>query len=277
MVHRRLTALLVLISFFLAFVVPRPVSAGGEPPLVLGETGFVNIVALHDGVAVRINDERVGVTPLAVHEVQAGRHLIQVSHPDQHKWLEKDFKAEIDVTVGDTVVVQVRFVQSYTINSMPYGATVTAAGEVIGRTPFYIQVEEMTTRPVVVSKHGFMDSTIVVGADDVKYFDIRLKSRLLSSADVPPNAFSMKKKSRSNTPLLATLGLSLAAGGLALYFRTRADNRYDRYLATGKPQKLSRFYNDAKRLDRFAAASFAVFQVSFGISFVLFLKRAKQN
>ena len=274
---KRSVGFLVLASFISTFVLPSVATARKLQPSGLSETGFIKITTLHSGVAVRIDEKFVGLTPLEIQEVAAGEHSIEASHPDQHQWLQRDFNAVVDVVPGDTALVVVLFEQNYSINSTPYGATVTDDGKVVGQTPLYIQVKEMTSRPIVLSQHGFLDSTIVLGINSDRFFNIKLKREQAHGLVLPSSAFKVKKKRRPRTPFLATLGLSLVAGSLALFFRNKADNRYNRYLKTGEPRALSNLYSDAKRFDKFAAASFGVFQASLGASFVLFLKGTSQK
>jgi hypothetical protein len=68
------------------------------------------------------------------------------------------------------------------------------------------------------------------------------------------------------------LGTTLLAGGASLCLKGEADERYDRYLRAGSPAAMNRYYDQACRLDRYAAVAYGTFQISFLLWVVFFLK-----
>ncbi len=238
--------------------------------------GFLSLKTAHIGLEVKVDDKLAGHTPLNLLRLPAGSHRLQVSHPDRTSWLENDWLSEFEIAGGDTLEVDVRFERSFSINSMPYGAGVLLDGEPAGETPLFFKLPERETRQVTLRIAGYRDSSFVVGDDATRFFNIDL----LRSADQDlarkMDTFRVERKSKNNKRFLAVLGLTAAAGSLALLFRNKADNSYDRYLNTGEPARFSKEYDDAKKFDKLAAASFATFQVSFVVSFYFFLRRADQ-
>ncbi|MBC7185740.1 MAG: hypothetical protein H5U38_01765 [Calditrichaeota bacterium] len=68
------------------------------------------------------------------------------------------------------------------------------------------------------------------------------------------------------------LGATVLAGGASIYLKSSADDRYERYLRAGSPEAMNRYYDEACRLDRYAAAAYGTFQVSFVLWVIFFLK-----
>ncbi len=232
---------------------------------------YLLVRTAYSGLEVLIDGKPVGRTPLEVVAISPGRHKLVVEHPNRHNWNEHDFMREIEIAGSDTLDVRVIFQHSYSINSRPFGATVFVQNEKAGETPTRILLQDQEVAEVGLQKVGYRDTTFTVGETDQRLFNIVL----LPKPDLQPAlGRDVAKKTSKKLPFLATLGVSLAAGGLALYFRTKADDRFEQYQRTGDPREFDRLFDDAKRFDKFAAASFGVFQVSFALSFFFFLKRA---
>lgn len=68
------------------------------------------------------------------------------------------------------------------------------------------------------------------------------------------------------------LGATVLGGGASMYLKSSADDRYERYLRAGSPAAMNRYYDEACRLDMYAAAAYGMFQVSFVLWVIFFLK-----
>jgi hypothetical protein len=68
------------------------------------------------------------------------------------------------------------------------------------------------------------------------------------------------------------LGATVLAGSASMHLKSTADDRYERYLRAGSPAAMNRYYDEACRLDRYAAAAYGTFQVSFVLWVIFFLK-----
>jgi len=243
-----------------------------RPGLSIDEKGYIKIETPYQGLDVSVDGQFVGATPLAVLAVATGAHKVRVRHPSRYNWNEQDFTEEINVSAGDTVSIKAIFKKSYAINSHPFGAGAFLERKKVGETPVRVLLGENESADVTLNLAGYRDTTFTIGQSRELLFDIRLQPL---RPTMGPDAVRISNKVRYKMPFLVSLGTALVTGGLALYFRTKADDRFDQYLKTGEPRAFSRLYNDAKRFDKFAAASFGVFQVSFAFSFFFFLKRTK--
>lgn len=241
--------------------------------LTTDEKGYIKIETPYQGLDVSIDGQFVGYTPLEeVLAVTPGPHTIRVRHPSRYNWNELDFTQDINASPGDTLSIEAIFQKNYSINSHPFGAQVFLALKSVGETPVRVLLKENESADVTLNLAGYRDTTFTIGKDNERLFDIRLHSL---QPTMRPDAVRLNNKARYKMPFLVSLGTALVSGGLALYFRTKADDRFDQYLRTGESRKFKRLFNDSKRFDKFAAASFGVFQVSFAFSFFFFLKRAK--
>jgi len=204
-------------------------------------------------------------------KLRAGKHRVTVSPPNKYNWLARAWSDEVMVTHGDTTAVQAVFTRSYAIRSEPFGAAVYMDGVHIGTTPFQLTLPENEAKNLTLTRTGYLDTTFAVGMSDRVLFDVSLRQarhiseQLLNQAR--PGASPTVRKL-----IYAGVGLAAFSGGMALYFRSRANDRFDRYKRTGNPALFNKFYDDARKFDKFATGSFAVFQVSFIATFALFLR-----
>ncbi len=93
-------------------------------------------------------------------------------------------------------------------------------------------------------------------------------SRPVISARLPVDA----RKQRDARLAWVFLGTTVLAGGASMYLKSAADDQYDRYLHAGSPEAMNRYYDEALRLDRYAATAYGTFQVSFLLWVYFFLK-----
>lgn len=273
---RRAIALFLLTSFIVSMMVPRPGYAQDNSQRK-DTAGYLAIETDHRGLEVTVDGRFKGLTPTGILELPAGTHRIVVRHPSRSNWLDQDWMKEVQIAPGDTVVVDVVFKRSYSINSEPFGAEVFLDGEKVGETPLFIKLREGETTHVTLSHEGYQDTTVTLGGNRTRFLALEL-TPVTKEADLylPDEIVQEQEHSTSKVLLYSAMGLSVVSGALALYFRDRGNDSYDRYLSTGDPAQFNQFYDDAKRYDRYAAASFVTFQVGFVASFYLFLRIANR-
>ena len=262
---------LVLSLFFVLFSA-HLVDAGSltklSPP---EEKGYLLIHTRHSGLEVFIDGQVAGLTPLRIQSLGAGIHQIKVNPPDELNWLSNAWVKNVGVTAGDTTKIQVLFQRIYTIHTDPFGAEVLMDNLKIGETPFYLKLFENEWKNITLIKEGFRDTSIAVGLSDQEIFRVKLQQRD-KKRDELIRIQSIHKARKAKKLIYSGFALALLSGGLALYFRGKANDRFDRYRSTGNPRVFNKSLDDAKKFDKFAAVSFGVFQVSFVFSFVMFLK-----
>lgn len=274
----RITLLLLTVTLCGYFgELPLSYGAGPRPEYPADEDGYLMLETKHEGLEVKIDGRFIGITPLGYIALPPGLHKVRISPPLPGNWLDAGWLENVRVSPADTLRVPVVFETSYSIRSTPYAAKVLLDTDEIGQTPIFFKLFENERKYVTLLKHGFADTTFAVGLAEKRFFDIKLKRRV-EDIEISRAAINdkLRNSSQSKLRLYAAGGLALVSGALALYFRGKGNGRYDRYRSTGEPGAADRFFADAKRYDRFAAAAFGVFQVSFVASFYFFLKDANR-
>ena len=238
------------------------------------EWGYLKIITRQHGLAVKIDGNLTGFSPLEILTLAPGLHRVQVGYPKQANWLDRDWIGEVNIAAGDTSTIEVLFKKNYSINSQPFGAAVLVDNQKLGETPTFLKFDETEIKQITLSKAGYQDTILTLGSSNIQFFDIKLRM----NAEEPnliltPGEFSIKKKSKTNRSLFAAIGLTVVSGALGVYFRKKANNEFDQYLQSGDPQRFNESFDQSKKFDNYAAVSFAAFQTSFVLSFYLFLKK----
>lgn len=268
-------ALVFLLLFSLILYTCMPVRLNAQIQTEKNEdsSGYLEVSTEHRGLEVTIDGQFKGLTPTGILALSPGSHRIVVSHPSRKNWLDQDWSEEVQIVPGDTVTVEVTFEKSYSINSEPYGADVFVDGEKVGETPLFIKLPGQESKQLKLSYQGYRDTTLTLSGDVARFVDIELTPEVqkpdLSVSDTVIG--QQQSQSKKKLLLYSAIGLSVVSGTLALFFREKANDNYDQYLTTGDPSRFNAFYDDARKFDRFAAASFVTFQVGFVASFYLFL------
>ncbi len=236
----------------------------------------MRIQTSHENLRVFVDGRAMGVTPLGVLKLPTGEHQLLLPHPNRVNWLDRDWVANVMIPEGDTLVVEVVFENSFKIDSQPFGAALFLNEKQIGTTPYFLKLRETDAASVRLHKAGFVDTTLYIQGAGPRHFEVTLRPVEPSLQFQTRRAQTERRRSKFKKIMYSTLGLAVASGALALYFRKKGNDSYDRYLSTGDPQRFNRFLDDAKRYDRYAAISFGMFQASFAVSFYLFIKEVNR-
>jgi len=274
----RFTVKILILSIFSTLVLPQNVYSFAwrnlqEPQ----DQGVLILGTERSGLAVRVDGKFVGFTPIPELVLSSGTHKITVRNPYRANWLDQDWFADVRISPGDTLRVRPIFKKSFSINSTPFGASVFVQNRKIGETPVFFMLEEDEVGFLTLTKDGFVETTFTIGETEQRFFNITLKPQKQPiDLTVVSTDFEYDKKPISKKYFYSALGLAVISGALALYFRSEGNSNFDRYLETGNPELMDKYFNKAEKFDRFAAVSFGTFQVSFIMSFYLFLKQANR-
>lgn len=271
----KITTLFVLFFFTLQLIFSTNLSAGHKKQAIQENHGNLVLLTRHHGLTVKVDGELAGYTPLEALTLTPGLHKIQVANPFQSNWLDQDWFANVQIQANDTLKIKVIFKKSYSVNSTPYGAQVYFKNKYLGETPLFFTLNEDETGELKLSKMGFRDTTLVIGKTEQRFFKIQLEP-IKRFKGILTSKGKMERRPKSRKLMYASLAVSAVSGALALYFRDQGNENFNRYLQTGNPELMDRYFNNAKKFDRLAAISFGVFQVSFILSFYLFLKQANR-
>jgi len=237
-----------------------------------GGNGVLRLQCERVGLSVYVDGKLLGKTPLPDIELPVGVHSVRISPPGSNVWFVKHWQKDVEIKQGELASASVNFELPLSINSQPYGAQVVVNGKPAGISPAFILLQE-GKNVIHLSLPGYADSTFAVLGGGRKAINIALrKSIAILKPTLEPEATSSFRKNK--TKVATAIGVSALTGAMALYFRSKADDNYNKYLKTGKPDQFEKFLGEAKKYDKYALGSYAVFQVSFVFSFYLLLKQA---
>lgn len=202
-----------------------------------------------------------------------GEHEISVRHTRPESWLDTDWVEKYQLLAGDSLLVSPQLRRGYLINSIPYGAEVFIDHVYQGTTPLVVRVAEDRGVGVELRLNGYQDFFTTIDSNAQRLWNVTLLEDTEHAALRQHEL--MEKKARRNhfrTLTLLTAGVSALSGVTAILLKQRADNFYSDYLSSGDPKEMNSLYNKTTEYDEYAGIAFAVFEVSFGLSFYWFLR-----
>jgi hypothetical protein len=220
-----------------------------------------------DSATVLVDGVPVGKTPLTVDTLAPGRHVLRIVHPEQANWRINEISDSILVASGENRTLRYTFKPCYVVMSVPFGADVFLGDSLLGTTPLQVSSAALplsrdTARShplVTIRKPGHETAEMSLMDAQRGLLSVELRKTL---ENVPEAATIFKyeeRKGPSRLPLYISGATTIVSGVAAAYFKTRADDRYALYEATGDPALL----RETHRLDTASAISLAVTQLSF--------------
>ena len=169
-----------------------------------------------------------------------------------------------EVAPGDTLRFKVHFPYHYAIESIPFGADVyletEGQREALGTTPLVYRAEAPPAGTFVVERQGYDDIRLSPGTD-VWNRDVIVLEPLIRS-DVPTAEVDWNPPSSRRAWIdYAAIGLAAAGGATAIYYKFKADDRYEAYRRTGNPELRPEF----RRYDVYSGVALGTMQVGLGV------------
>jgi len=193
--------------------------------------------------------------------------VLRLVPPDVDAWSIKPIIISlVRLKTEDTLSVQMNFPYYYQVESMPFGADVFLKSAVdslaLGKTPLTYASKTPLTGQIVVEHPGFETYEKVAGRQLWNRTVVALKpvSPHLLNLNTPELNWRPPPK-RHKWIDYASLGTALAAGALAIHFKTKADHRFDQYKKTGDPS----FRHVVNRFDTLSGISLGVSQAGLGL------------
>jgi hypothetical protein len=226
----------------------------------------------HDSLQVLLDGTAVGRTPLPSLPIPAGHHELRVQSPQWPSLQVDDFVTIFSAAAGDTFTADVEFPVFFRINSIPYQARVLVDGQQMGETPLVLAGPPAGVR-LRLEKNGYEPWEVTFASWQDSAHVIRLKPEAVWLAQQERDAGRAKRNTEwHRRGLYGSLLLGLVSGAATIYYRDQGNEAYSCYLGTADPVKMEHYYSRARRHDRIAGASYAVFEVSFILSGYFFLK-----
>lgn len=114
------------------------------------------------------------------------------------------------------------------------------------------------------------DTLKILECDKIYHFDYDMKQ--IESSSVQPNIYEYINKNKtesffSSGTFKILIGSAAVLGGVAAYFKIKADRKYDDYLQT----KNNSMLDEVDRLDLYSGITFGLLQINFGYLIYKFL------
>ena len=233
-------------------------SAAQTGPLVLVETNLPSAVLYADSV--RLGSVSEG--PLRIPAQATQLRLV----PEADAWSIEPLTRGLPDTAmpGDTLRFEMRFPYHYVIESIPFGADVyleeNGQRKALGTTPLLYRAEAPPEGTLVLERQGY-DEIRLAPRTDVWNRDVLILDPLIRS-DVPTAEVDWNPPSSRRVWIdYVALGLAAAGGATAVYYKFKADDRYEAYQRTGDPELRPEF----RRYDLYSGVALGTMQVGLGV------------
>jgi len=159
------------------------------------------------------------------------------------------------------------------IETDPYGASVTRAGQPLGETPLELGVVPGDP-PLIVMLEGYRLVTIT--ADALLSGESPVRIDLVPAERTAPGAYrtaSGSQRADRITPATVILAMLVAgSASAATVFSNEADDTFERYKKTGDLDEMNDLFDEARRLDSLAIVSWIVSEAALGVLLYQLLK-----
>ena len=233
-------------------------TAAQTGPLVLIDTNLPSAVLYADSV-------RLGPVGDGLVRVPSAAKQLRLV-PEADAWSIEPLTRALsgEATSGDTLRFEMLFPYHYAIESIPFGADVyleeNGQKEALGTTPLLYRAETPLEGKLVLERQGYDEIRLAPGSD-VWNRDVLVLDPLIRS-DVPTAEVDWNPPSSRRTWIDYTaIGLAAAGGATAVYYKFKADDRYEAYQRTGDPELRPEF----RRYDLYSGVALGTMQVGLGV------------
>lgn len=217
------------------------------------------------GAYVYVDGLLLGQTPLRSVALTPGTYSIWFrTNPPRTFEPEPLPQRTFTVVAGDSVLIQQDMGALVRIESAPDGASVTVGGRPAGRTPVEFRWHPKRSGDVRVSLAGYR-AHLVREAELRAGGNVRVRLAPLPelAGAVDDARVRSSSLSRFNWRAWGSLTAGVAAAGVAVHLKSRADDAYDEYLGSASPAEQERHLDDSNRLDHLSAISWVVAEGGF--------------
>lgn len=253
-IHVVLAAGLILIGLG-HFVVPQ---ASGQQTVLVVESNQNDAGVFADG-------EWIGYASRSPFGLPAGVRQITVSPPGLDAWSIEPIRVELSGSEEDTIRVDAVFPWHYKFESVPLNVTVIHEDEGrslrLGVAPLLHISDEPLAGAFVFEKEGYHSIERPVQSQLWNRYLVELEPDSEALRSAPELALRRDDRRGRRWIDVASVTAAVAAGALAVHYRTKADNRYETWQETGDPA----LKNEIQRLDVYSGVALGTMQVGLGI------------
>lgn len=252
-----------LILLGCSFLALHPGSGIGQS--IDSTRSWIEVCCKVPGLDIFLDGNQVGKTPMQQFAVIPGMHNLRIRHPNPYDWMSKDWTRVVDLQPGEKMVLNVVFPKQFWIGSDPPGASVYSVTGYVGETPLMVSLYPGESEWITLKKDPYEDQSICL--DQAKKFFIHIGMDA-AGMDDHKNVEEQKFNKRL---ILASSAVALLAGVTGYILKNRADRAYDRYLGTGNPDRMDRYFKDAVKFDKWSGVCYGFGEAVFVISLTWFI------
>jgi hypothetical protein len=238
-------------------------SLSGQNQPRADSAGTVTITTEPAGADVYIDSLFVGKSPLRGVTLERGSHRIRAFYPSVFAWNASMIQDSLTVTDANETEKRLELSEVLRVQSDPPGGIVRYRGAELGPTPLYTSLPSMIAGDLVVQKEGY-DSLLVPAGERTNGL-IRVKfSQQIGGGSFsrPSDVLGVNGAIPRDYMMTYVSGAAMIVSGVAsAVMKDRANRNFDAYLLNNNPADLSA----TRRLDRGAAATLIVSQISFAV------------
>ena len=205
----------------------------------------------------------------------SGKHKVTVLNKNRLNVGQGDFIKTFEILPKRETKVTVKLDNMVEISTQPPGAFVFVDGNLKGRSPVWIDKEEVLNRPVKLDKAGYE----IINTQISSFIHPYVEFDLIPEYSNKPGRSIIKlnlryEKKTYRRELLLLTSLSVLSGGFAAYYKIKADKAFDKAkiaLTQNAVSERRRYQNLADQYDRNSLIGFVSMQVNFiGVVYFLF-------
>lgn len=216
----------------------------------------VRVVTNAPDSRVLVDSVEVGQAALQVFAVEPGAHTLTLVPAVPDAWGIPPLNAVFTAAAGDTMRIELLFPYHYRIETLPPMAQVRSASGLLGTTPLLL-TQAKPLGVVSLEKKGYASFSLRADSALWNPYLIRLEPQ---AEDSMPEVGARSEGSRAWINWVAG-GVAAAAGTVAVYYKFRADDLFERYEGSGDPDLRPRI----ERFDLYSGISLGVMQAGLGV------------
>ena len=200
---------------------------------------------------IKLNDELLGYGNIET-GINQGKYILTVHEP-YDKWDSKYFIDTLNVSDCSEIKLSYNFNSAVYLRTNPRDVYVYSRDSLLGNTPLFIPLKYSM---ITLSKPGYQTKSVSLNQLTGKnLIHLKYTGENIGRSFYKKDIFKIM------------MGTIILLGGTTAYFKLKADNRYDSYLATN--QQI--FFDQTKKFDLISGITMTALQINFGILIYFFL------
>ena len=219
------------------------------------KTGQLSISLNSPGI-VYLNSEFLTNESISNLNLKSGKYILSFYNSESRNWNERGYQSEINIYPNDELIIEIPNTKLIYINTIPYGGDIFQSNQLLGKSPIFVNSKNINFEENInIVKTGYSPLMFIPNANKTEYF-FKLNPESVSNEIT----FASPVLDNSQTTWFKEgfVVLSVISSWAAFYFKREADQNYSKYLSSGNPAKIEKYYNATQRYDTFSDISIGV-------------------